>query len=533
MTPLFCLQAAAARRGRSFIAKVCLLLAAALAACCPSLAGASQQANLLVNSSLESRSGHGAPAGWTASPPGTRIKTFTEDGASVFTLDTGSGSASALTQVIPLRPEWARLLIRGALRITQVPRPVKGSSQEPGAAIRIAWRLKAGGQIEWDPQPLHADPADGWVSVNRLLDIPPGADQILIEPMISGSGGSADFRNLSVVAWVKTFDDEFDGSAVDGSRWVVSDSNNLLYEPGEQYFAPDHLIIKDGIARFHADNTPHRANGPRPPLDGNFANTLYGDYRYQSAEIRSIGKFQQAYGCWEFRMKIPVVVGTWPAAYLLGWDEGWPPEIDVEESSGNLMRTVLQTNVYADDYGRMQRSWASFPSDGLDRSQWRTYAICWEPDEISWYIDGVYRGSTTMRDGRITSIPMYIRLNLAIGTFGGDPTRSPWPQDMDCDYVRVYQRSDLSLPLFPENSQEISLPAKTVALSAISCNPMSGFTARWTLAEGPAAVKIRDPHALVTTATVAKPGMYRFNLRVSRGAMASSRDVLVYVNAAK
>jgi beta-glucanase (GH16 family) len=290
------------------------------------------------------------------------------------------------------------------------------------------------------------------------------------------------------------------------------------------------VVVGGGIARMHAEKKSHVAIHPRPPLDGNYANTLYGDYQYQSGEVRTVGKFQQLYGFWEFRLKIPLVLGTWPAVYLLRWDDGWPPEIDVEESTGKMLETVLQTNVYADDDGKMNRSWVNFPSSEVDRSVWRTYAVAWEPGSVSWFIDGVFRGRTGEPDARVSDVPMYIRMNLAVGTFGGNPNGSPWPQDMDCDFARVYQRHDLPLPVYPGPSQEITLPANTVTLKAISCNPMSGFTAKWSLAEGPSGATIQDPSALETKATFDKAGMYRFNLRVAKGASTASRDLLVYVN---
>jgi len=448
-----------------------------------------------------------------------------------ITLNTEDRRApSSVEQVIPIRPEWTKVLVRGNVRVPRTIKPDTGASQQAGACVHLAWRMKSTGRRVNAPMPHWLDPTYGWVEVNQLLDVPSGADRLIIAPEIEDASGAADFKDLSVVAWLTTFDDEFDGHAIDTGRWTVSDNDKLLYEPGEQYFAPDHVIVGSGIARFHADKTPHSANGPRIPLDGRFENMLYGDYRYQSGEICSTNKFQQLYGYWEFRLKIPLAVGTWPAAYLLGWDEGWPPEIDVEESSGNIIQTVIQTVVYADSYGRMKRSWANFPAAGLDRSDWHTYGIAWEPDSIAWYIDGTYKGSAKAPEATIPDVATYIRLNLAVGTFGGDPSVSSWPQDMDCDYVRVYQRSDLPLPLYAEPSVEITLPTNSVMLKAIGCNPMTGIAAKWALLEGPSEVTIQNPHALETKAIFSKPGMYRFKLSIAKGLSNASRNLLVYVN---
>jgi hypothetical protein len=127
---------------------------------------------------------------------------------------------------------------------------------------------------------------------------------------------------------------------------------------------------------------------------------------------------------------------------------------------------------------------------------------------------------------------MYVRLNLAIGAFGGDPTVGTWPQDFDCHYVHVYQRNDLPLPLYPEHSIELTLPDNTAQLHAISCNPMTGATATWSLLDGPGKARIADPHSLDTSATFDAPGMYRLQVVVTKGASTAAKELLVYVNPA-
>jgi len=202
------------------------------------------------------------------------------------------------------------------------------------------------------------------------------------------------------------------------------------------------------------------------------------------------------------------------------------------ECNGKIMQTVFETNHYADDYGRHKGSSVNFPADDLDRSTWHTYAICWEPGALAWYLDDEYKGTTRTPDARIPDMPMYVRFNLAVGAWSGDPAKSSWPQDMECDYVRIYQRSDMPLPVYPAHSMEITLPNNSATLSAISCNPMTGATATWSLAEGPSGATIQNPSAMTTKATFTKPGMYRFNLRIAKGSSMASRDLLVYVNSA-
>jgi hypothetical protein len=127
---------------------------------------------------------------------------------------------------------------------------------------------------------------------------------------------------------------------------------------------------------------------------------------------------------------------------------------------------------------------------------------------------------------------MYITMNFAVGGFGGDPSGTSWPQDFYTRRVSVLQRADLPLPLYPGDDQEITLPKTTARLSAISCNPTDSLSTTWSLVEGPAPVKINDSHSLDTTAEFTAPGMYRFSIKVAKGASMNSAQYLVYVNRA-
>lgn len=501
------------RMNRQFVTSILLLGALWLA----TAAGRADEAastppNLLANGSFALQK-DGRIADWAPSRPGLRFQTGREDGEPLITVSSADpGLPCGLAQEVDLRPEWSRILVRGYIRVTKLRKAPK-ADPSAGARVRLVW-VAADGKQTAAATPSWSDVTNGWTEINTLLSTPAGAKKLIVVPEIAQATGSVDLRQLSVAAWVTTFDDEFNGAKLDLSRWTPTDSDHILYAPGAQYFAPDHVIVNSGYVRFHADNTPHEG------------------YQWQSGEIRSFAKFQQLYGYWEFRVRMPVTEGTWPAFYLLRYDDGWPPEIDAMESTGASMGTVYETNHYADDYGVHRASNVNFPSTGLDRSQWHTYAICWEPGALAWYVDDIYRGTTRAPDARIPDIPMYIRFNLAIGGWGGDPSRTAYPTNMDCDWVRVYQRADMPLPLYPEPSVEITLPNRTAALSAIGCNPMNGVKVRWSLAEGPSGAAIADPSALDTKAVFTKPGMYRFTVTIAKGASSAARNLLVYVNPA-
>lgn len=69
-----------------------------------------------------------------------------------------------------------------------------------------------------------------------------------------------------------------------------------------------------------------------------------------------------------------------------------------------------------------------------------TYGVDWEPDHITFYLDGAAVGTVT-DPTLIPHQPMYPIMNLAVGgTWGGPPdARTQFPATMDVDYIRVWQ----------------------------------------------------------------------------------------------
>jgi len=76
----------------------------------------------------------------------------------------------------------------------------------------------------------------------------------------------------------------------------------------------------------------------------------------------------------------------------------------------------------------------------------------WEPDSIRWYLDGVLFHTVTSDDWYSSvapgnnrapfDVPFHILLNIAVGgNFPGNPSGSAsYPQTLEVDYVRVYER---------------------------------------------------------------------------------------------
>ncbi len=174
----------------------------------------------------------------------------------------------------------------------------------------------------------------------------------------------------------------------------------------------------------------------------------YEGAAYTSARLLTKGKFDQKYGRFEARIKLPWGQGMWPAFWLLGADfdtAGWPHcgEIDIMENRGAEPTTVSGT-VHGPGYsaGNSVGKEFSLTSDRFDTG-FHIFGIEWGEDYINYYVDDVLYNQITPADVNgewVFDQPFFIIINLAVGgNFGGPPNDATvFPQEMLVDYVRVY-----------------------------------------------------------------------------------------------
>ena len=241
-----------------------------------------------------------------------------------------------------------------------------------------------------------------------------------------------------VGAMATTFADEFNGAAggaVDGSKWQLETGDNVNNHERQMYTTSRSNAATDG-----AGNLVITARRENP---ANY-NCWYGRCEYTSARLNTAGKFTQAYGHYESRMKLPRGQGMWPAFWMLGaGGGGWPQqgEIDIMENVGFEPNSVHGT-IHGPGYSGSGGIGAGYSgpnfSDGF-----HTFAIDWAPNQIRWSVDGNVYQTRTPADLNgnqwVFNQPFFIIMNLAVGGYWpGDPNSSTqFPQQMLIDYVRV------------------------------------------------------------------------------------------------
>ncbi|WP_418262697.1 family 16 glycosylhydrolase [Flavobacterium faecale] len=176
----------------------------------------------------------------------------------------------------------------------------------------------------------------------------------------------------------------------------------------------------------------------------------YQGASYTSARLLTKGKFDQAYGRFEARIRVPYGQGIWPAFWLLGANSdtvAWPQcgEIDIMEFRGQEPTKILGT-VHGPGYsaGNSISKSYSLLNDRFDTG-FHVYGIEWGPNYINFYVDDVLYNQITPKDvpGEwVYDHPFYIIINLAVGgNFVGAPnSETVFPQVMLIDYVRVYKQ---------------------------------------------------------------------------------------------
>ncbi|MEQ8217952.1 MAG: glycoside hydrolase family 16 protein [Arenibacter sp.] len=173
---------------------------------------------------------------------------------------------------------------------------------------------------------------------------------------------------------------------------------------------------------------------------------------YTSTRLLTKGLFEQKYGRFEARIRLPYGQGIWPAFWLLGANgEVWPQrgEIDIMEYRGQEPTKVLGT-VHGPGYSAGEAITKSYTllNDRFDTG-FHIFGIEWTPEYINFYVDDVLYNQITPADVTgewVFDHPFYIIMNVAVGgSFVGSPNNeTTFPQTMLVDYVRVYKNNALN-----------------------------------------------------------------------------------------
>jgi beta-glucanase (GH16 family) len=178
-----------------------------------------------------------------------------------------------------------------------------------------------------------------------------------------------------------------------------------------------------------------------------------GTRSYTSARMRTLNKGDWEYGRMEARIKLPYGQGIWPAFWMLPTDwvyGGWAAsgEIDIMELVGHEPETVHGTLHYGGPWPQNTYTGDGYTISESFANDYHTFAVEWEYGVIRWYVDDVHFQTQTSWYSTAGAWPapfnqrFHIILNVAVGgQWPGYPDATTvFPQRMEVDYVRVYER---------------------------------------------------------------------------------------------
>ncbi|MFK7921537.1 MAG: family 16 glycosylhydrolase [Bacteroidia bacterium] len=228
--------------------------------------------------------------------------------------------------------------------------------------------------------------------------------------------------------------EEFDGTALDTNLWNY-EIGNAQFNNEQQYYSdsPENIKVENGRLVITAREDS------------------LGLMSYSSAKITSLRKGDFRYGRFEARMKFPLTQGMWPAFWMLPTEKvygEWPEsgEMDIVEMIGSKPSQAVGTlhtglpHTYISGY-------YDLPPGETFADTFHVFTMEWEPDSVTWFVDGIKYHQLTPNDispWAPFQEEFHLILNLAVGgTWPGpvDPT-TVFPQTMEVDYVRVYNRPE-------------------------------------------------------------------------------------------
>lgn len=254
-------------------------------------------------------------------------------------------------------------------------------------------------------------------------------------------GVRADTPLPSRDGWALVWHDEFDQpGAPDPARWSYDVGGDGWGNKELQFYTADrreNARVEHGVLVLEARRESWQSCA------------------YTSARLVTKNKTDWLYGRFEIRARLPLGRGSWPAIWMLPtvWDLGdklWPDngEIDIMEHVGHEPGVVHASAHSQKHFWKVGTQLTGVTQVAEVGARFHTYALEWEADELRVYVDDqLYFTGRKEPGADWTSWPFfrkfYLVLNVAVGGAWGSVKGiddSAFPQRMEVDYVRVYQR---------------------------------------------------------------------------------------------
>lgn len=239
--------------------------------------------------------------------------------------------------------------------------------------------------------------------------------------------------------WVCTFDDEFNGSALDRTKWFVK-TGFVTGNPNTSEYActvddPRYESVSGGELHL----TMSRVQTPVPCAG-------YPPTTYEAPSISTYHTFSQEYGRIEIRSRVTATTAPglqeslwlYPDDRHVSADERTQGEIDISEQY-SLYPTLAVPFLHGRRGGTPDPGVNTAYTCLAPRGVWNTYTFVSTPTSITIAVNG--KTCLTNTDGDPSFRKRYILvLTQALGVTDNSPTpNTTLPATTDVDYVRIWK----------------------------------------------------------------------------------------------
>lgn len=259
--------------------------------------------------------------------------------------------------------------------------------------------------------------------------------------------------------WQCTFADDFDGSTLDRTKWVVQTTAASNFHSGAECFVdnPQNVAVGGGTLNLTVRRVaPFYCAGST------------GGYwtQYTSGTVNTFGKFAQTYGRFEVRAQLPpaTVQGLQETLWLWPVNQfkygPWPASGEID--FGEFYSQYAGWNIPYVHYGVLQStvSWltntnvftalpAPYNQPGMncriDQRGFNTYTLTWSPGRLVIQVNGAdclvdNYSALGLAGAAPFDQPFFLALTQALGVGANAPTSAtPLPATTRVDYVRVWK----------------------------------------------------------------------------------------------
>ncbi len=232
----------------------------------------------------------------------------------------------------------------------------------------------------------------------------------------------------------------------------IPNPKNWTYEKGFvrneelQWYQSDNAFCRNGLlvieARKEQRPNPNHVEGSKDWRKSR------KNIEYTSSSLISKGLQSWQYGRFEMRGKIDISAGLWPAFWTLGEKGGWPAngEIDIME----YYQGKILTNIARMGSDRKPK-WFSTTKEVNEEwaKQFHVWRMDWDSEGISLFVDNELYLKVPLTElqnedqQRLNPFKQkhYLLFDLAMGGLnGGDVKGTTFPNRIEVDFVRVYQK---------------------------------------------------------------------------------------------